>query len=86
MSGNASQQGTGVRLRHPDLHYYDMLPPSARAAPSNAKFDWSAGAVLNRWKRGQHGFQTGGDIAQRVAEWDAHQVERDRKRVWGIES
>jgi Family of unknown function (DUF6525) len=80
---NATQSGPSVQLRHPDLTYYDRLPPSARRALADAAFDWSSGAVLNRWKCGARGFQTGRDIAERVAEWDARQIDKDRKRVWG---
>jgi Family of unknown function (DUF6525) len=81
---NATQSATGVQLRHPDLHYFDQLPPTARAALANAAFDWSAGAILNRWKKARHGYKTARDITARVAEWDKIQIARDRKRVWGI--
>jgi hypothetical protein len=82
MSGNATQNAAGVRLSRPDLEYFDKLPPTARHALAGAVFDWSAGAILNRWKRGAREFKTGADIAARVAEWDQRQIEKDRARVW----
>lgn len=53
-------------------------------ALANAAFNWSAGAVLNRWKAGKRGYKTGADVAASVAEWDAKQIAKDRKRVWVI--
>ena len=64
-----------------DLEYYDKLPPSARKAMANALFDWSAGAIFNKWKRAVPGYKTGTSCAQRVAEWDKHQLARERKRT-----
>ena len=55
----------------PDLWYFDKLPPTARQALANAKFDWSSASFYNRWNRGQRGFKTGKDIAARVAAADA---------------
>ena len=82
--GNASQSGTGWSGKHDDLWYFDQLPPTARQALANAAFDWAAGAVLSRWKRGVRGYKTGADIADSVSGWDAKQIAKDRKRVWGI--
>ena len=48
------------------MWYFDQLPPTARQALANASFNWSAGAMLNRWKRGTPGYKTGADIAKRV--------------------
>jgi hypothetical protein len=81
---NASQGCPGWWGRHPDLWYYDRLPPAARAALANAAFDWSSGAIYGQWRRGKPGFQTGPDIATKVAAADARQIAKDRKRVWKI--
>jgi len=67
------------RCRHPDLWYFDQLPPTA-----NAAFNWSAGAILNGWKRGEAGYRTGKQIAERVAKADARQINQDQKRVWSV--
>lgn len=45
-----------------------------RRALANAVFDWSSGATFDRWKRGDQGYNTGADVAARVAEWDALQI------------
>lgn len=84
--GNNSNFSSGATFSgaHGDLHYFDQLPPSARQALANAAFDWSSGATFNRWKRGARGYKTGKDVAARVGEWDAQQIAKDRKRVWGI--
>jgi len=52
------------------MWYYDRLPPSARAALADANFNWSAGAVLNKWKRGISGYKTGKDIAASIRQAD----------------
>lgn len=83
MSGNG-HRGRAFRGRHDDFHYFDQLPPTARAALAGAVFRWSAGAVLTRWRRGQRGYVTGADIARTVAEADQRQIAKDRRRVWGI--
>jgi hypothetical protein len=84
MAGNANfSSGSSFSGAHDDFWYFDKLPPTARKALANAAFDWSAGATLNRWKRGQRGYKTGAEVAARVAEWDAKQIAKDRKRVWG---
>jgi hypothetical protein len=64
---------TVVRLQS-DFFYYDQLPPVVRQALANAVFDWSSGATFDRWKRGDQGYNTGADVAARVAEWDALQI------------
>jgi len=84
MSGNASQGGRSFRGCHTDLWYFDQLPPTARAALANAMFDWSSGWAHGCWRRGARGFKTGPDIAARIAEEDAQQISKDRKRVSGI--
>jgi Family of unknown function (DUF6525) len=84
MSTNVSQGGRGFSGRHPDLWYFDRLPPTARKSLADAAFNWSAGGVHGAWRRGVPGFKTGADIAARIAEADARQIARDRKRVWGI--
>lgn len=85
MADNATQSsGSSFRGAHDDFHYFDQLPPSARRALADAVFNWSSGATLNRWKRGRAGYKTGADITARVAEWDAQQIVKDRKRVWGL--
>jgi len=81
---NASQGGSGWRGRHPDLWYFDRLPPTARAALAGAAFDWSSGWIYSQWRRGKPGFQTGSDIAVRLAEVDTRQIAKDRKRIWKI--
>lgn len=71
MSANSPRVGRTVRLTKPDMWYFDQLPPTARLALANAMFNWSAGAVLNNWKRGAKGYKTGQQIAKNVAAWDA---------------
>jgi len=70
----------GWRGRHPDLWYFDRLPPTARAALAGAVFDWSSGWFYSQWRRGKPGFRTESDIAARIAEADARQITEDRKR------
>jgi hypothetical protein len=82
--GNVSHGGPVFRGRHDDLWSLDRLPPTARAALANAAFDWASGFFYTRWRRGKHGFKTGADLAARVAEADASQIAKDRKRVWGV--
>jgi hypothetical protein len=82
---NASQRGRYFIGRHPDLWYFDRLPPTARRALANAMFNWSAGAIHGAWRRRMRGFKTEADIARGVAKADANQVRKDRKRAWGIE-
>lgn len=80
---NATQSGSRVALKFPDLHYFDKLPPTARAALANAAFDWSAGAVLNKFKRAEKGFRSGKEIAESVKQWDRNTIKRDKRKVWG---
>jgi Family of unknown function (DUF6525) len=82
---NATQGGPSFWGRRPDLWYFDRLPPTARAALANAAFDWASGWIYGRWRRGTPGYQTGPDISQRIAEADARQITRDRKRVWKLD-
>ena len=86
MGNNANfSSGSTFRGALKDLDYFDKLPPTARQALATAVFDWSSGAVFNRWKAGRRGYKTGKDVAARVSEWDAQQIAKDRKRVWGID-
>ena len=80
MSSNSQGGGSAFQGRHPDLWYFDQLPPTARQALANADFNWASGAFFNRWRRGERGFKTGAQVADRVAEWDEIQFERERKR------
>ena len=75
---NSPKVGRSYRVSKPDLWYYDRLPPSAREALANANFNWSAGAMFNRWQRGIRGYKTGKDIAARVRDAD-----RSVKPPWG---
>ena len=84
MGSNANfSSGSTFSGRMSDLEYFDKLPPSARKALANAAFDWASGAVYNRWKKAKPGYKTGADVASRIAEWDAKQITKDSKRVWG---
>lgn len=65
-----------------DFDYFDKLPPTARRALANAAFDWSSGAIFNRFKKANVGFRTGAECAKRIAEWDKIQMARDTKRIW----
>jgi Family of unknown function (DUF6525) len=85
MPTNASQGGRAFGGWRPDLWYFDKLPPTARTALANAAFNWSSGAFHGPWRRGVPGYTTGAAVAARIAEADAHQIVKDRKRVWGIE-
>lgn len=66
MSANSPRVGNRSQTTKPDMWYFDQLPPTARAALANAAFNWSAGSMLNRWKRGVKGYRTGKEIAERV--------------------
>jgi len=81
---NASQGGCSFRGQYPDLWYWERLPPAAREALANSCFDWSSGWIYGQWRRGNPGFQSGADIATTLAMADANQINKDRKRVWGI--
>ena len=70
MSNNSPRVGRRAQVTKPDLWYFDQLPPTARKALSDAAFNWSAGAMFNRWKKGVKGYKTGPDIAHRVHEAD----------------
>jgi hypothetical protein len=70
MGSNAQQGGKRVSLTKPDLWYFDQLPPTARKALADAMFNWSAGAMYNRFKRGVKGYNSGPAIADRVKEAD----------------
>ena len=78
---NTPRVGSASRTAKPDLYYYDKLPPTARQALANAVFDWSAGAMFNRWNRGRPGYKTGRDIAERVRAADKSIVENSRKKM-----
>jgi hypothetical protein len=84
MPGNALQGGCAFRGRHDDFWYFDQLPPTARNALANAVFDWSSGWVHGAWRRGRPGFKTGADVAARIAEADARQIEKDRNASGGM--
>jgi hypothetical protein len=73
------------RGRHSDYWYLERLPPDMRQVLCNAAFDWSAGWIYTQWCRGKPGWQTGTDIAVRIAEADAKQISKDRQRVWSFE-
>jgi hypothetical protein len=78
---NGIHSSSGFRSRRPDSWYFDRLPPTARKALANAAFEWASGWFYTRWKRGKHGFQTGPDIAARVAEWDARWIVSERQQI-----
>ena len=79
MGSNSSRVGRAVSHTKPDMWYFDQLPPSARQALANAAFNWSAGAVLNRWKRASPGYKTGKQIAANVADWDAKAIKKSNR-------
>lgn len=76
MGSNTPRIGRRARTKKPDMWYYDQLPPTARAALANAVFDWSSGAVLNRWKRGKSGYRTGQEIAATIAAADRRHADK----------
>jgi hypothetical protein len=78
-NGNITQRAHVFRSRRPDLEYFDALPPEARHALANAVFDWASGWFWQAWKRRRRGCETGSDIANRVREWDAQQIDEDRR-------
>jgi hypothetical protein len=81
---NASQRGSCFIGRHPDLSYFDRLPRlHAGRSPTQCSIGLP-GLSTGAWRRGKHGFKTGADLAARVAEADARQIAKDRKRVWGV--
>ena len=59
---------------------YDRLPASARAALQDAAFDWAVPPIVTYWRNGRKGFQTGREIAARVAEWDKKKHDKNVKR------
>jgi len=79
-NGNGSYVTTSANM----MKAFDKLPPTARAALANAAFNWVAQQPLTRWRNGVSGYQTGEQIAARVAEWDRNRIAKDRRRVWGI--
>lgn len=83
MGSNSSRVGRRVSLTKPDMWYFDQLPPTARQALADATFNWSAGATLNRWKRGDAGHKTGAEIAKRVREWDARAIKKSQRGMNG---
>ena len=80
MGSNTARVGHSYRAAKPDMWYFDQLPPTARAALANANFNWSAGAVLNNWKRGKPGYKTGKDIADRVKFSDKQVIAKTKIR------
>lgn len=79
--GNSPRVGRASRTTKPDMWYYDQLPPTARRALADAAFNWSAGAVLNRWKRGSNGYKTGKQIAERIIEADVGAMRKHGLKV-----
>jgi hypothetical protein len=75
MSANSPKVGRRARTTKPDMWYYDQLPPSARQALANAAFNWSSGAVLNRWKRG--GYKSVQDVARAI-----HNADKSVKPIY----
>jgi len=84
MTDNTSQGGPFFIGRHIDTWYFDRLPPTARKALAEAAFNWSSGAIYTAWRRSAAGFKTGPDCAARIAEADARQIAKDRRRIWGL--
>jgi Family of unknown function (DUF6525) len=62
VSVNSTQGGRVFRGLKDDLWYFDQLPPPAREALANARFNWASGAVFNAWKRRKSGFETAKEI------------------------
>jgi len=73
---NTPRVGRASQATKPDLWYFDKLPPTARQALANAKFDWSSAGFYSKWNRGQRGYKTGKDIAERVAAADAGVIKK----------
>lgn len=81
MGANTTQNGRGYHAKHDDFWYFDRLPPTARNALAEAAFNWSSGAVYNRWQRGKPGYKTGKDIAVLIKQWDRATIKKeDRKK------
>jgi Family of unknown function (DUF6525) len=59
---------------------YDRLPPSVRAALQQAAFDWASYPV---WRRFESGKVSSKELTKAIAKWDADQIKKDRKKVWG---
>jgi hypothetical protein len=59
---------------------YDRLPPSVRAALQNAAFDWAPYPIHRAFERG---LRTAKETVRAIGKWDAAQIRRDRKRIWG---
>lgn len=71
-----SQGGKGAR----GWEAFDKLPPTARAALTEAHFDWAPTSIYRAWLNGAKGFKTGQQIARAIAGWDADAHARDVKK------
>jgi hypothetical protein len=67
---NTPHVGERVYFEHPDMWYFDKLPPTAREALANSKYKWSSGSMYNLWKKQVKGFKTGRDIARSIRNAD----------------
>jgi len=60
---------------------YDKLPPAARRAFANALDNWVPQPLLTAYRRGRAGYQTGGEIAKVLANWEEKErAKREQKR------
>jgi Family of unknown function (DUF6525) len=59
---------------------YERLPPSVRRALQDAAFDWASYPIWRRWNAGKVSTP---ELVKAIAKWDADQIKRDRKRIWG---
>jgi uncharacterized protein DUF6525 len=60
---------------------FDRLPRSVREALANAAFDWAAYPIRSRFESGRMSAKA---IVQAIGQWDRKQIDKDRKKVWGI--
>jgi Family of unknown function (DUF6525) len=60
---------------------YERLPPSVRLALQEAAFDWAAYPIWRAFEAGR--YKSAKELVRKIKEWDAKQIKKDRKRVWG---
>jgi hypothetical protein len=82
MASNTTLSGgrKSYASREKQFAAYDRLPRSVRAALANAAFDWAPFPIRHHFERGRY---TAKRLVELVAIWDAQQIARDQKRVWG---
>ncbi|KRR21879.1 hypothetical protein [Bradyrhizobium retamae] len=71
---------TGGAVERRTMDYFDRLPPSARAAVANARFDWVLMPWLRPWEAGEIG-PIG--LTAQIEHVDRERAAKERLRIWG---